>query len=218
MLINYLLYPILEIGLNSWIQYNYYSHLTWLFPLYPFNNYKPIDRFYYIFNFFFLTFGMGYIFNNFTMADVSFFTNCWHFVALLVLESGIVYYGHRYSHYNKFIYNYIHKFHHKYIHVKPFEGACASPLDIMLFIGLILLLPFYIFSLSAGFYYLYTLIVIGTGILDHAGVEFKFLFYNSASHFVHHKYPNKNYGFPLPYFDMLHGTFTKSQNQNQKQH
>jgi len=146
------------------------------------------------------------------MADVSFFTNCWHFAALLVLESGIVYYGHRYSHYNKFIYNYIHKIHHKYINVKPFEGSCASPLDIVLFIGLILLLPFYIFPLSAGFYYLYTLIVIGTGILDHAGVEFKFLFYNSASHFVHHKYPNKNYGFPFPCFDMLHGTFMKNLN------
>jgi sterol desaturase/sphingolipid hydroxylase (fatty acid hydroxylase superfamily) len=208
MFINYLLYPLLEIGLNSWVQYNYYREQPWLFPLYPFNNYRLIDRFYYIFNFFFLTFGMGYIFNNCSMAeDISFWTNCWHFVALLVLESGIVYYGHRYSHYNKFIYNNIHRIHHNYINVKPFEGSCASPLDIMLFIGLILLLPFYIFQLSTGFYYLYTLVVIGTGILDHSGVEIKFLFYNSASHFIHHRLPNKNYGFPLSIFDKIHGTY-----------
>ena len=104
MLLNYLLYPILEIGLNSWIQYNHYCHLPWLFPFYPFNKYDLIDRFFYIFNFIFLTLGMGYIFNNFPMANVSFGTNCWHLIALLILESCIVYYGHRYAHYNKFMY------------------------------------------------------------------------------------------------------------------
>ena len=140
------------------------------------------------------------------MPELSFLTNVMNFMLLVILESGIVYYGHRYSHYNKFIFKHIHSIHHKYIEVKPFEGSCASPIDIILFVILILTIPFYVFPLSPPFYLLYTTMIIGTGILDHSGTEFEFLIYNSNSHKVHHIQMNKNYGFPLPIFDMFHGT------------
>ena len=205
-MIYYLYYPLLEVGINSYIQYQYYSDLTWLFPFYPLNHYKPLERFYYIFNFTLLTACIGYIFENMNMPELSLLTNIVNFLLLTILESAIVYYGHRYSHYNKFIFRNVHYFHHKYIAVKPFEGSCASPYDIVLFVCLILTLPFYTLPLSFPFYVLFTTMVIGTGILDHSGIEYSFLWYNSNYHKVHHIQMNKNYGFPMPIFDMLHGT------------
>ena len=205
-MITYFYYPFLEVGINSYLQYKHHSDQPWLFPFYPFNNYNLVDRFYYIFNFIFLTFSIGYILENVVMPELSLLTNVIHFALLTIIESGVVYYGHRYSHYNKFIFKHIHSVHHKYVEVKPFEGSCASPVDVILFVGLILTIPFYTFPLSKSFYLLYATMVIGTGILDHSGVRFKFLGYNSDSHKVHHIQMNKNYGFPLPIFDMFHGT------------
>lgn len=208
----YLSYPVLEVGLNSLIQYKYHSHHTWLFPFYPYNNYKLLERLYYIFNFFLLTFSIGYLLENNTMPEVSLKTNIINFGLLTVLESAVVYYGHRFGHYNKFIYNNFHYFHHKYVEVKPFEGSCASPIDVLLFTVLILTIPLYTFPLSNFFYMLYVGMIIGTGIADHSGTEFEFLGYNSDYHKVHHIQMNKNYGFPLPIFDMLHGTHISYKN------
>jgi len=202
---HFLFYPLLEIGLNSIIQYNYHPDTPWLFPFYPFNNYKPVHRICYMINFIFLTFIIGSIL-SYSLPVLSFGQNCLHMLILLLLESGIVYYGHRFVHYNKFLFNNVHNVHHEFIEVRPFEGSCASPFDILLFTGLILFFPFYTFNLSLPFYYLYILIIIGTGILDHSGTEFKFFFYNSDWHKIHHKKMTKNYGFPLPIYDMLHGT------------
>ena len=201
----FLFYPLLEIGLNSIIQYKYHPGSPWLFPFYPFNKYKLIHRIYYMINFLFLTFIIGYILKS-PLPDLHIIRDCKSLLGLLLLESGIVYYGHRYIHYNKFLFNHVHKVHHEYIEVRPFEGSCASPVDILFFTGLILFLPFYIFQLSRPFYYLYILIIIGTGILDHSGTTFKFLCYNSDYHKTHHTDMRKNYGFPLTIYDILHGT------------
>ena len=204
-MLHLIFYPLLEIGLNSLIQYEYHKDSPWLFPFYPFNNYNIKHRVFYMINFVFLTFIIGYILGS-PLPVMSFRTNCLHLLLLLVIESGIVYYGHRYVHYNKFLFNNIHYLHHEFIEVRPFEGSCASPLDILSFTGLILFLPFYTLSLSTPFYYLYILIIIGTGILDHSGSKFQILFYNSDYHKIHHKKMTKNYGFPLPIYDMIHGT------------
>ena len=39
-MLTYFYYPFLEVGINSYLQYKHHSDKPWLFPFYPFNNYK----------------------------------------------------------------------------------------------------------------------------------------------------------------------------------
>lgn len=205
--LSYLLYPSLELGLNAYVQYKHYSQYNWLFPLYPFNDYKLKERVQYFVNFVILTASTGYILDHGVYPPLSFITNMQNFALLILMQSAIAYYGHRYAHKNKFIFNYSHCAHHNYVDVKPFIGFSAFPIDIMFFVLLFLLLPFYTFQLSKMFYILFVSYVIGSAIVDHAGVEIKMLGYNSNDHRVHHIQMNKNYGFPLSIFDKLHNTY-----------
>jgi sterol desaturase/sphingolipid hydroxylase (fatty acid hydroxylase superfamily) len=47
-----------------------------------------------------------------------------------------------------------------------------------------------------------------TGVLDHSGINIAlFGIYDTKDHDGHHQHFNVNYGFPFPWFDLLHGTF-----------
>ena len=121
---------------------------------------------------------------------------------------GLVYYGHVYSHKNKYLFDNFHKYHHQKLILRPFEGNDEHPALIIFFCFISRYIPFLIFRFSQLSFLIYLILFTISGIFDHSGIEFKIPYlYNSKDHALHHAKFNCNYGFPLLLFDVIHGTY-----------
>lgn len=64
-------------------------------------------------------------------------------------------------------------------------------------------------------FFIYMAIMGTCGVLDHSGIPFTIPYmYSTADHAQHHEKFDVNYGFPFPYFDMVHGTHCKKEDVN----
>jgi sterol desaturase/sphingolipid hydroxylase (fatty acid hydroxylase superfamily) len=136
---------------------------------------------------------------------------CLDFLLAVLWQSAVEYYWHRLMH-ARGVYGALHKHHHYYKSPEPFDDMHIHPLEALGYY-LILFSPPFVFTCHAYSFVAY-MVVMGTcGVLDHCGVHFAspgpaaVRVYDTQDHDLHHALFDVNFGFPFPWFDILHGTY-----------
>ncbi|ETW08173.1 hypothetical protein H310_02509 [Aphanomyces invadans] len=127
-------------------------------------------------------------------------------VALAILGANCVeYYWHRLLH-TRFLYTRVHKVHHYYKRPRPFDDMYMHPVEGAAYF-FILYGPPFVMSMHVVSFVIYMMVMGLFGVMDHSGLSFRIpLVYTSNDHATHHAKVHFNLGFPLPYWDILHGT------------
>lgn len=146
------------------------------------------------------------------------FHNLIDLVVLLVMMDFFMYLTHRIVHI-KGIYELVHKTHHKYELTRPLSLFVLSPLEVLGF-GLLWLMVLCIYSSSWLGIVLYLLLNAAFGAIGHLGVEpFSKLwikipllnrFTTSTFHAQHHMDIDSNFGFYTDIWDSLFGSLNKT--------
>ncbi|XP_054269341.1 lathosterol oxidase-like [Macrosteles quadrilineatus] len=140
----------------------------------------------------------------------------WYFLqwpVCFVLQDYFTYWAHRIYH-TPFLYKRFHKIHHRYKAPTCWSVTAFHPFEIftmqMVLASPLYFLPVHWTSFTAvGIYTYYN------AILDHSGVDIKapkwqFWKPDSIFHDNHHQYTHVNYGFNCYYWDLIHGTYRKT--------
>jgi sterol desaturase/sphingolipid hydroxylase (fatty acid hydroxylase superfamily) len=128
------------------------------------------------------------------------------FICAVVLELTLEYYWHRMMHL-PFFYKHLHKYHHHYKSPEPWDDLYIHPLEACGYYCILYCPPF-VFGMHYSAFIAYMIVMGLCGVIDHSGIHVELPgLYNSADHDRHHSKFDMNYGFPLPCFDILHGTY-----------
>jgi sterol desaturase/sphingolipid hydroxylase (fatty acid hydroxylase superfamily) len=128
------------------------------------------------------------------------------FLLAVAFENVAEYYWHRMMH-TKLFYATFHKYHHWYKAPEPWDDMYIHPLEAFGYYCILYGPPF-LFRVHVWAFAAYMAVMGVCGILDHSGIRFELPgVYNTADHDNHHLKFEVNYAFPLPYMDILHGTF-----------
>ncbi|RHZ06406.1 hypothetical protein DYB31_007277 [Aphanomyces astaci] len=127
-------------------------------------------------------------------------------VGAMLGANHVEYYWHRLLH-SRFLYTRVHKVHHHYKHPHPFDDMYMHPVEGAAFF-FILYGPPFVLPMHVVSFVLYMMVMGLFGVLDHSGVPFHLPYvYSSTDHATHHTKVNSNFGFPFPYWDLVHGTY-----------
>lgn len=122
-------------------------------------------------------------------------------------ENVVEYYWHIMNH-SKYLYPTFHKYHHFYKSPEPWDDMYIHPLEASGYYCILFGAPF-LFRIHFYAFVIYMAIMGFCGVLDHSGVKLSVPgFYNTEDHDAHHSKFEVNYGFPFPFMDILHGTFS----------
>ena len=130
------------------------------------------------------------------------------FLAWLVIEAG-AYYLHAIMHFKPF-YKGFHGIHHRYSAPNYYTIISMHPLEWPVH-SLYVLAPAFLFPLYGPFFFFFLGLVYVLGFWDHCGIKlFRIPLHGSNKfHDDHHKYFHVNFGFTVPWFDMLHKTIRR---------
>lgn len=124
----------------------------------------------------------------------------------VVYENVTEYYWHRLMHLPG-LYARLHKHHHFYKSPEPWDDMYIHPLEAAGYYCILYAPPF-LFRMHYSAFLAYMVVMGLCGVLDHSGVHVSLPgLYNTEDHDAHHSKFEVNYAFPLPYMDLLHGTF-----------
>ncbi|CAM9701256.1 unnamed protein product, partial [Discosporangium mesarthrocarpum] len=124
----------------------------------------------------------------------------------LAWQCVLEYYWHRLMHL-PVVYARLHKHHHHYKSPEPFDDMYIHPLEALGYY-LQLYSPPFVFDMPVESFGAYMVICGVCGVLDHSGVGISVPWlYDTADHDRHHSRFEVNYAFPLPFMDILHGTY-----------
>jgi len=128
------------------------------------------------------------------------------FVVAVTHESVVEYYWHRWMH-SAAMYARFHRIHHHPTSPVPFDDMLIAPLEAFGYYCILYSPPF-LYSTHAIAFGAYMAFMGLAGIVDHSGIRIVIPgLYDSEHHDLHHSRYIVNYGFPLPFMDLLHGTF-----------
>jgi sterol desaturase/sphingolipid hydroxylase (fatty acid hydroxylase superfamily) len=128
------------------------------------------------------------------------------FLLAVVFENVAEYYWHRMMH-TKLFYASFHKYHHWYKSPEPWDDMYIHPLEAFGYYCILYGPPF-LFPIHWWAFAAYMVVMGVCGVLDHSGIRFVVPgLYDTQHHDDHHLKFDVNYAFPLPYMDLLHGTF-----------
>jgi len=130
------------------------------------------------------------------------------FAAWLVIEAG-AYYLHAIMHF-KIFYKGFHSVHHRYSAPNYYTIIAMHPLEWPVH-SLYVLAPAFLFPLYGPFFFFFLGLVYVLGFWDHCGIKlFRIPIHGGNKfHDDHHKYFHVNFGFTVPWFDMLHKTIRR---------
>lgn len=132
------------------------------------------------------------------------------FVMPVIWQSVLEYYWHRFLHAVPWVYARFHKVHHYYTSPQPFDDMHIHPLEAWIYFCILYSPPF-VFPMHPTAFAAYMIVHGVTGVLDHCGLAFEIpLVYNTRDHDNHHRLFTKNYGFPFPWLDIIHNTYSGS--------
>lgn len=129
---------------------------------------------------------------------------------IVLWENLVEYYWHRAMHLPT-IYRFLHKYHHRFKAPEPFCDMFIHPLEAFGYYC-ILYSPAILFRIDYYTLIAYMIIMGVCGVLDHSGIKLRIPFvYDTRDHDLHHALFDVNYGFPVPWLDILHGTYVAPQ-------
>jgi sterol desaturase/sphingolipid hydroxylase (fatty acid hydroxylase superfamily) len=122
-------------------------------------------------------------------------------------EAVLEYYWHRLMH-TKYFYAIAHKYHHHYKSPEVWDDMYIFPLEAIGYY-FILYSPPFLYHTHVYAFLLYMGCMGLCGVLDHSGIRVKLPLhlYNTEDHDLHHLKFNVNFGFPVPWLDILHGSY-----------
>jgi hypothetical protein len=93
---------------------------------------------------------------------------------------------------------------------EPFDDLYVHPLEVSGYYTILFSPSFVLRGMPFHAFILYMIYMGSCGVLDHSGLNVRVPFglYNAHDHALHHSKFECNYGFPHPFMDLIHGTFT----------
>ena len=129
-------------------------------------------------------------------------------------QSVLEYYWHLIMHLPR-VYRVAHKYHHFYKSPEPFDDLFIHPLEGFGY-QCILFSPVAVMPMHVTSFSLYMALLGVCGVLDHSGIDFRVrlpilgtTLYSSRDHDYHHEVFSKNFAFPFPFLDHIHGTYAE---------
>ena len=132
----------------------------------------------------------------------------------VVWQSVLEYYWHLLMHV-PMIYKAAHKYHHYYKSPEPFDDLFIHPLEGFGY-QCILFSPIVVINMHVYSFLVYMTLLGICGVMDHSGIDFSVRLpvfgtklYSTRDHDLHHEVYNRNFAFPFPLLDIVHGTYAE---------
>jgi sterol desaturase/sphingolipid hydroxylase (fatty acid hydroxylase superfamily) len=124
----------------------------------------------------------------------------WDVILYGILIDLFWYCSHRTFHQNKWLYKNVHKLHHQSVATRPVDAYIMSAAEVIT-LTVCISAPSYILNVSQSSILVVTTWYASVGLLEHGAIK------SYRFHEIHHLHQNHNYGFFLPIFDYIGGTY-----------